>query len=205
MRKRSLSAEEQQEIEKSIEIADLSKPKMQNGLDMSLFTQKELELMEQLQIMHNNFFRERATKLRFYADLLNDKEKRATLRCMNFEELRPYYQILAVQEKNRRLQSMLTRDKVGLRRYCRMTKEFSSDSSDSGLPKISVAENTENYFKIMNEKSEKIYEEKYYFLSEKNKKQIIEVYSKSIDNSKSENVECSDLPTVNSTWRIVHE
>jgi len=184
LRKQSLSSEEIAEVEKSIELADLAKPMMRDGLDLSLFTQKEIELMQILEIEHDEYFRKRAEKLRFYPDVLNCSERQAILRCMTYEEMKPFYKILSIEEKNRRLQTLLTRDKVELRRYCEMTKNFVRDP-DKKLPNVSIAEITEKYFQIMNEKDEKVYEFKYYFLSDDEKKQITEVYSKSF--SKNDN------------------
>ena len=174
--------EEEQEINDSIELADLVKPRMENGLDVSLFTQKEFDLMNILKKEHEQLFRKRAEELRFYPDTLNRIEKSAILRCMNYEELKPYYRIVAIKEKNRRLQKMMAMDKAELRRYTRMTIQFSKSSCDEekDLPDITIASNTEKYFTIMREREEIVYEAPYYFLSEAHKEEILKIYAKSV-------------------------
>jgi hypothetical protein len=174
--------EEQEEINKSIELAELVKPDMKNGLDLSLFTQKEVDLMQELEDEHNRLFRKRAVELRFYPDTLNKKEESATFRCMTYEELKPFYQIVAIQEKNRKLQQMLATKKVEIRRYCRMTRQLSEAGSidEIGLPDISIASITQNYFSIMRRQGEKTYEIAYYFLSEEHRQRVIEIYASSI-------------------------
>jgi hypothetical protein len=193
-KKKKISEQEQQEIERSIELAELVKPHMENGLDVSLFTKKETELIQKLMSEHNRIFRKRAEELRFYPDTLNRKEKAAILRCMTYDELKPYYGIVAINEKNRRLQEMLALSKVDIRRYCRMTLQFSESGcgDEMDLPDISIARNTESYFAIMRERGEKTYEEPYYFLTDEHKDQVIRIYAKSI--SKDSDVEAEPKP-----------
>jgi hypothetical protein len=176
--------EEQEEIEQSIELAELVKPDMQNGLDVTLFTQMEIDLMNKMQEEHFQLFRKRAEQLRFYPDTLNRKEKDAILRCMNYDELKPYYLIIAIQEKNRRLQQKMALEKVDIRRYCRMTWQFgkSRHSNELDLPDLSIAKNTEQYFSIMAKLGEKTYETKYYFLTKEHKQKVLEIYVKSVSN-----------------------
>ena len=174
--------EQEQEIKRSIEIADLIKPQMENGFDISLFTKTELELMEKLEKDHKNIFRKRAEDLRFYPDTLNRKEKAAIFRCLTYVELKPYYFILAIKEKNTRLQQMLSMEKLDIRRYTRMTVQFSgSDCNDEqDLPDISIAEVTDKYFAIMKERGERVYEGPFYFLSDSRKENLLKSYAQSI-------------------------
>jgi hypothetical protein len=183
-RRKKISEDEKEEIKKSVELAELVKPDMENGLDVTLFTQMELDRMNEMQEEHNQLFRKRAEELRFYPDTLNRKERSAVLRCMNYQELKPYYGILAIHEKNRRLQSMLALEKVDIRRYCRMTLQFgkSGYTDEFDLPNLSIANNTEKYFSIMRERGEKTYETKYYFLTKEHRKKVLEIYAKSVSN-----------------------
>lgn len=180
MKKRArLSEEEAREIEEGIELAELAKPDMgEDGIDLSLLTQKEMDLMGRLQIEHLNFFRRKAIQLRFFPDTLNPKEKRCILRCMSYEELKSYYQILALKEKNRRLQTMLTSNKVQIRKYCRITKNVKKGSNDIDLPDVSIAKNTQRYFELMKKMGEKVYETPYYFLSDAHRSKIKAVYAR---------------------------
>jgi hypothetical protein len=123
LRKRKVSCEEKEEIERSIELADLAKPVIKDGLDITLFTQKELDLIGELEVEHDRLFRKRAENLKFYPYVLNESESRAVLRCMTYAELRPFFEILSIQEKNRRLQSMLALEKVHARALRRINKD----------------------------------------------------------------------------------
>ena len=174
--------EEEQEIQKSIELADLVKPQMEDGFDLTLFTQTEIELMKKLAKDHKRIFRERAEELRFYPDTLNRKERAAILRCLTYEELKPYYRTLAIEEKNIRLQKLRGHNKVEIRRYTRMTVQFSKVSCDDekDLPDRSIADITEKYFSIMSENEEKAYEDPFYFLNEAHKEQVLKKYSPSM-------------------------
>ena len=184
-----MSLEEQEEIKRGVELAELTKPVMRDGLDVSLLTQTEVDLMQQFEAEHELLFRRKAEELRFYPDVLNDAESRAVLRCMTYEELRPFYKIMAIKEKNKRLQTMLALKKVDLRRYCNFTKTLSDqDESKLGLPDVSIAAITEKYFAIMKEKGEIVYDAKYYFVSGDHKNRIIEVYAKSILEKSADNV-----------------
>jgi len=138
--------------------------------------------MERPQKDHKQIFRKRAQELRFYPDTLNRKERAAILRCMTYDELKPYYRILAIQEKNIRLQKLLATKKVDIRRYTRMTKQFSKVGCDDekDLPDRSIAEITEKYFAAMRENGEKVYEDPFYFLNEAHKEQVLKNYAPSM-------------------------
>jgi len=181
-RRKKISKEEEEEIQRSIELADLVKPKMDHGLDVSLFTKTELDLMEELEFKHEQVFRKRAEELRFYPDTLNQKERSAVFRCMTYDELKPFYRILAIKEKNVRLQKMLAMDKVDIRKYTRMTIAFSGSVCDDEkqLPDISIAEITQKYFAIMHERDEICYEMPFYFFSDSRREQILKNYARSI-------------------------
>jgi hypothetical protein len=181
--------EEEQEIARSIELAELVKPRIENGLDLTLFTQTENDLMKKSWKDHHQIFRRRAEELRFYPDSLNEKEESAILRCMTYQELKYFYRIVAIQEKNRRLQNALAIEKVDIRRYCRMTLQFSkSDCGDTKqIPDISIARNTERYFAIMQKNGERTYEKPYYFFTDEHREKVLKIYAKSI--SEEPNVE----------------
>ena len=163
----------------NILLADLAKPDMKNGLDVSLFTFREKEAMKKAQTEHDIIFRKRAEELRFYPEIISKKEKAATLRCMTYDELRPFYKIVAIHGKNYRLIPLMTLDKVEIRKYCRMTHHFSETSSydQENYSDKTIVHNTKKYFELMTKNSEKVFEEPYYFLDEKRKKRVLRALS----------------------------
>jgi len=158
----------------------LTKPIIREGLDLSLFTRMENSQLAKSQVEHEKIFRKRAEELRFYPDVLSEKERYIILRCMTYNELKPCYQIGAILEKNKRLQKCLSLDeKIDIRIYCIITKHFSELGPvfKEGPQDVDIGVFTERYFEIMRKYEERVYEEPYYFLNEEHKKRVLKAYA----------------------------
>jgi len=171
---------EDNELKKELYNSFLAKPCIREGFDLSLITYFESLQLVKSHVEHEKIFRKRAEELRFYPDVLSEKERYAILRCMTYSELEPYYQKGAIFEKNKRLQKCLSLDeKIDVRIYCLMTKHFSElgpiykqDPQD-----LDIGVFTERYFEIMRKYGERVYEEPYYFLNEEHKKRVLQAHS----------------------------
>lgn len=172
---RKKNRENEEEIrQKNILLADLAKPTLKNGFDVSLFTFKEYEEIEKSQVQHDAVFYSRAEELRFYPDILTKKERKAILRCMTYKELKPYYHIVSIEAKISRLMVLSTMEQIEIRKYTRMTHQFNDKNFDREIySDRNIVEITENYFKIMRQNREKVYEEPYYFLEEKRRQRVL--------------------------------
>ena len=117
----------------------------------------------------------------FYPDTLSEDERLATLRCLSYKELEPFYKAGALYEKNYRLQKNLSlEEKIDVRIYVQIATHFSKygptfrrDPEDVDLGLF-----TKRYFEIMEKYGEKVYEEPFYFVGENRKKRALEAYAK---------------------------
>ena len=169
------------EIKKTVLESDLAKPVIVNGVDISLMTIKELLVEAENVAEHEKIVRKRADELSFYPDTLSEEERVATLKCLSYEELRPFYKAGALYEKNHRLQKNLSlEEKIDVRIYVLLSTHFSEygpafrrdpDDVDVGLF-------TKRYFEIMKKHGEEVYEEPFYFVDEKRKKRALIAYAK---------------------------
>jgi hypothetical protein len=154
---------------------------MKGGIDYSLMTLTEIKIEGENSSKHDKYVRKRADELGFYPDTLTDDERIATLKCLSYEELKPFYKAVALYEKNQRLQKSLSSiDKIDVRIYAAITRHFSEygPAFRADLEDGDIGVFTSRYFEIMKEQGEKVYEESLYFLSEERKKRVLEAYAK---------------------------
>ena len=170
----------EEEIDQELLQSDFAKPIMMGSLDTSLITIKESRIMNKNSDKHFKIVRKRAEQLRFYPDTLTQKERIATFRCLSYEELKPFYKVGALIDKNNRLQKNLSmEEKMEVRFYVFMLHHFSKSMVWSMDPDdVAIAFFTFRYFEIMSEHEEKVYEKPFYYISEKQKKRVLKADEK---------------------------
>jgi hypothetical protein len=156
------------------------KPLLLNGLDFSLLTISEWQQIGQLEQEHNRRLNQRAVELRFYPTYeLTERERRATLLCMTYDELQPMYACARIYRKAERMMAELTEEeKLDVRIYVEITMHFSRFGPRfHQLSDENIFIFTKLYHRIMQRHTLPTFHESYAFLSPDEKTRVVTVAS----------------------------
>lgn len=140
-----------------------------DGTDWSLVTWKEWELL----IQYSEIVRRRAVELTFLnegqmVNELSRRERDAVINCLTTAEALALKRCVTVFDKNKRVREKLTKkEKEAIRLYNHVVYHFEAKSVFKNLDDIDVYLAVEDYFNLMRNHGEVLFEEPYYFVSNK--------------------------------------